>query len=41
MVKETQDMTGLNCLKGVSGKVTVGKKEIKRFVEGVREKTDE
>jgi len=29
MVKETQDITGSNCLKGVSGKVIVHQKGIK------------
>jgi len=29
MAKERQDITGSNCLKGVSGKVTVDKKRIK------------
>jgi len=29
MVKERQDITGSNCLKGVSGKVTVEEKGIK------------
>ena len=29
MVKERQDITGSNCLKGVSGKVIVDKKGIK------------
>ena len=29
MVKERQDITGLNCLKGVSGKVIVDEKGIK------------
>jgi len=29
MVKEKQDIMGSNCLKGVSGKVTVDEKRIK------------
>jgi len=40
MVKERQDTTGSNCLKGVSGKVTVDEKGI-RLVEGVHGKADE
>jgi len=30
MVKERQDVTGLNCLKGVSGKVIVDEKGLYR-----------
>ena len=43
MVKERQDITGSNYLKGVSGKVIVDEKGIKdqRFVEGVHGNTDE
>ena len=38
MVKERQDNTGLNCIKGASGKVIVDDKGI---VEGVHGETDE
>ena len=37
MVKERQDITGLNCIKGASGKVIVDDKGIK----GVHGETDE
>ena len=40
MVKERQDITGLNCIKGASGKVIVDDKGI-RLVEGVHGETDE
>jgi len=41
MVKERQDITGSNCLKGVSGKVIVDEKGIKHSWKGVYGKTDE
>jgi len=37
MVKEREDITGSNCLKEISGKVTVNEKGI-RFMEGVHRK---
>jgi len=40
MVKERQDITGLNCIKAASGKVIVDDKGI-RLVEGVHGETDE
>ena len=40
MVKERQDITGSNCLKGVSCKVIVDEKGI-RLMEGVHGKADE
>jgi len=39
MVKERQDGTGSNCLKGPSAKVTLDKKGI-RVMEGVHGETD-
>ena len=41
MVKERQDITGLNCIKGASGKVIVDDKGIQRLLEGVHGETDE
>ena len=41
MVKERQDITGLNCIKGASGKVIVDDKGIKDLLEGVHGETDE
>jgi len=38
MVKERQDIMGSNCLKGVSGKVTVGEKGIKNSWKEYMEK---
>ena len=41
MVKERQDITGLNCIKGASGKVLVDDKRIKDSWKEYMEKTDE
>jgi len=41
MVKERQDITGLNCIKGASGKVIVYDKRDQRLLEGVHGETDE
>ena len=41
MVKERQDITGLNCIKGASGKVIVDDKGDQRLLEGVHGETDE
>ena len=38
MVKERQDITGLNCIKGALGKVIIDDKKIK---EGIHGETDE
>ena len=38
MVKERQDITGSNCLKGVSGKVIVGEKGMKDSLKEYMEK---
>ena len=40
MVKERQDITGLNCIKGTSGKVIVDDRD-QRLMEGVHGETDE
>jgi len=41
MVKEKQDITGSNCLKGISGKVIEDEKGILTLMEGVHGKADE
>ena len=41
MVEERQDITGLNCIKGASGKVLVDDKRIKDSWKEYMEKTDE
>ena len=41
MVKERQDITRLNCIKGASGKVIVDDKRDQRLLEGVHGETDE
>jgi len=41
MVKERQDITGSNCLKGVSGKVIVDDKGVKDLSKEYMEKNDE
>jgi len=41
MVKERQDITGLNCIKGASGKVIVDDKGIKDSSKRVHGETDE
>jgi len=41
MVKERQDITGSNCLKGVSGKVIVDDKGVKDSSKEYMEKNDE
>ena len=41
MVKERQDITGLNCIKGASGKVIVDDKGIRDSWKEYVEKTDE
>ena len=41
MVKERQDITGLNCTKGASGEVIVDDKRDQRLLEGVHGETDE
>ena len=40
MVKERQDITGLNCIKGASGKVIADDRD-QRLVEGIHGETDE
>ena len=41
MVKERQDITASNCLKGVSGKSDCRRKGDQRFMEGLHGKADE